>query len=44
MKTEFKKLATIMDNLRKVDSAISEDNILVIVEFDCDFIGLDRAI
>ncbi len=42
MKTEFKKLAKIIENLRKVDGSITEDNILRKVEFDCDFTDIDK--
>ena len=42
MKTEFKKLAKIIENLRKVDGSITEDNILGKVEFDCDFTDIDK--
>jgi hypothetical protein len=37
LRSEFKKLVKIVDNLRKVDSIIKEDDVLGSVEFECDF-------
>ncbi len=37
LKSEYKKLIKIVDNLRKVDTFIKEDCILDCVEFECDF-------
>lgn len=37
LRSEYKKLIKIVDNLRKIDSIIKEDCVLDCVEFECDF-------
>ena len=39
MDKKFKKIIKILENLKKIDGRISEDNLFRGVDFECDFIN-----